>query len=197
MSGVKGKGGKKGYGRHPEDIKGKTFGKLTVLSLAHRDSNGVYFWNCLCSCGKRKIARGHSLKRGHVQSCGCMRYSPYNTGPARRVYATAEEAAWTFNYNQYKRNAKLRKISCLISFEEFKTICSKPCFYCQSPPEERPSQRGRSSIFASGIDRKNNSDGYTIENSVPCCTWCNRAKNSYSVEEFVHHCIKVANARNE
>ncbi len=179
---------------------GMKFGRLTVISRGPRDKFGLYFWNCLCECGGKITTRGYSLKRGNTKPCGCLRRWPLNTGSSRKVYRSAEEAAWTWNYNQYKRNAKVRKIPCSISFEQFKAICSQPCEYCKSSPEERPSQRGRASIFASGIDRKDNSKGYTIENCVPCCTWCNRAKNSVSVEAFIKHCMAVANAaiaRNE
>lgn len=176
------------------DLTGRVFGKLTVINIVgSREKDGHPFWLCQCSCGGQKAVRGYSLKRGHVRSCGCLRFSPYNTGASRTVYASAEQAAWTFNYNQYIRNARARSIFCTISFEEFKFISSQSCHYCGTPPEQRPSQRGRASIFASGIDRKDNSIGYTSENIVPCCTWCNRAKNNHSLDEFIRHCIKVAN----
>lgn len=36
-----------------------------------------------------------------------------------------------------------------------------------------------------GVDRVNNSDGYTIKNCVPCCAICNYAKRDLSETEFV------------
>lgn len=36
-----------------------------------------------------------------------------------------------------------------------------------------------------GIDRKNNSKGYTLENAVPCCGQCNIAKASFTEHEFI------------
>ena len=35
-----------------------------------------------------------------------------------------------------------------------------------------------------GIDRKNNFLGYTLENIVPCCEKCNRAKHIMNLTEF-------------
>jgi len=56
-----------------KDITGQKFGRLTVL---YRDTNkherrGAY-WVCRCDCGKEHITLGTSLRRGDVQSCGCI-----------------------------------------------------------------------------------------------------------------------------
>jgi len=45
----------------------------------------------------------------------------------------------------------------------------KSCHYCA---EALPKA-------GSGLDRKDNNIGYTVENVVPCCTRCNKMKNSY------------------
>ena len=50
-----------------EDLTGKTFGRLNVLSY-----EGNSMWNCLCSCGNYKKIRGSSLRRGLTKSCGCL-----------------------------------------------------------------------------------------------------------------------------
>ena len=48
------------------DLTGKRFGKLTVVSYAGKER-----WNCLCDCGKTHNVKGQHLKNGHVTSCGC------------------------------------------------------------------------------------------------------------------------------
>ena len=35
-----------------------------------------------------------------------------------------------------------------------------------------------------GIDRINNSKGYTIDNCVPCCFMCNYSKNNHSLSDW-------------
>ena len=42
-----------------------------------------------------------------------------------------------------------------------------------------------------GIDRKDNTLGYTLENSVPCCPTCNFAKRGLSVIEFIEWARRV------
>lgn len=39
-------------------------------------------------------------------------------------------------------------------------------------------------INLNGIDRVNSKEGYTEENSVPCCSTCNKAKLDMSFEDF-------------
>lgn len=173
---------------------GQVFGRLTVISMADRDKDGNVLWNCICSCGGKKTTRGYSLRRGHVQSCGCL--CKERSVGADRKYPTSHDAAWAYNFFQYQRNAKFRKISFDLTFQEFRKICSMSCHYCGAPPEKRPAKRGRSSIMASGIDRIDNNLGYVPSNIVPCCTWCNRAKNSGDVKQFINHCMAVAGKAN-
>lgn len=51
---------------------GQTFGRLTVISKHGKNANGNVTWLCVCKCGGTKIANGSSLKRGTLQSCGCL-----------------------------------------------------------------------------------------------------------------------------
>lgn len=55
------------------DLTGMRFGRLTVLGLDHIDGNSIYFWRCLCDCGKIVVVRNTSLNNGTTTSCGCYR----------------------------------------------------------------------------------------------------------------------------
>lgn len=57
-------------GRQAEDLTGRQFGELTVLSRAENRGGRVY-WNCRCSCGREKAISAASLKKGRTKSCGC------------------------------------------------------------------------------------------------------------------------------
>lgn len=59
-----------------EDLIGKTFGKLTVVSYAGRSHNRggtIVHWFCTCDCGGSTLARSNNLKNGQHASCGCYR----------------------------------------------------------------------------------------------------------------------------
>lgn len=60
----------------PADLSGKCYGQLTVIDLAYKKPRGrgvIYFWNCLCTCGRYKAVAGRHLKSGGTYSCGCAR----------------------------------------------------------------------------------------------------------------------------
>ena len=53
---------------------GNVYGKLTVIARAKRPDGrpaGAY-WLCQCECGNEKVVRGADLRRGGVNSCGCL-----------------------------------------------------------------------------------------------------------------------------
>ena len=75
-----------------------------------------------------------------------------------------------------------RGIEVGINLAEYsKIVQAEACFYCKN---ELPKMGG-------GVDRKNSSGGYSVENCVPCCTNCNkiRGKDLISHSEM----IEVAN----
>lgn len=53
------------------DITGRKFGKLIVLGIGGRCSNGEIKWKCLCDCGNIAEVKGSSLRSGITKSCGC------------------------------------------------------------------------------------------------------------------------------
>lgn len=51
---------------------GQPYGRYTVIGFIKRDRYGQLMWLCECSCGKRKVVRGHDLRNGKIRSCGCI-----------------------------------------------------------------------------------------------------------------------------
>ena len=82
-------------------------------------------------------------------------------------------------YNAYLTKAKERGYDFNLTKEEFAIYWQKPCYYCGD------------SIDTIGIDRKDNSRGYELDNIVSCCTFCNKAKNIYTTEYFLDKIKKI------
>jgi len=59
-------------GRKFIDLTGKKFGKLTAISIDHKNGTRVY-WNCICDCGGKRIVSNDHLRRGDTTDCGCER----------------------------------------------------------------------------------------------------------------------------
>jgi hypothetical protein len=84
-------------------------------------------------------------------------------------------------FRMVKHSAKQRNYEFALSLENFSEIILKPCTYC-GENEKRI-----------GVDRIDNTKGYTVENSNPCCTTCNMMKKVMTVSEFLSHIKKIYN----
>ena len=138
----------------------------------------------LCKCGKQlykcKECDGRCLcKHGRQPSickeCGGTGICKHNKRRTR-----CPSCSPSIVYKQYCHDAERRKYEFSLSFKEYLKISDSPCIYCGD-------QKVRN-----GIDRKDNLIGYTLKNSVSCCSRCNKMKFTYSVEEFLAHAKRIA-----
>ena len=81
-------------------------------------------------------------------------------------------------YKSYINNALKREYEFTLNFEEFCELVDKECFYCHHNISKE----------TNGIDRIDNSKGYTKENTVSCCEKCNRIKHAYHINFFLEKC---------
>jgi hypothetical protein len=84
-----------------------------------------------------------------------------------------------------------------ISRRYFKHLTKSNCFYCGSPPSNLRYYRRVHTIrnykpyLFNGVDRVDNTKGYSESNAVACCKKCNQMKNKYTMTEYIEHCRKV------
>ena len=92
----------------------------------------------------------------------------------------------------YKRHAKDRNLSWDLTRQEVAEIIKKDCYYCDNPPSNiKRTKNTIEPLRYNGIDRIDNSKGYTKDNVVPCCKQCNLAKRDLSLDEFVYWIKRV------
>ena len=103
----------------------------------------------------------------------------YNRSPKGKEKNHRNEQTPKRKYSVYKRSAKKRNYPFALTFEEFMTFWQKPCSYCGNP------------INTIGLDRVDNSMGYSLDNIVSCCFECNEMKNNYTKEELLIRCRKI------
>lgn len=56
-----------------QDLTGKRFGRLLVVERDGFDKNRKAMWICQCDCGSTCSVRANHLRRGLINSCGCLR----------------------------------------------------------------------------------------------------------------------------
>lgn len=107
---------------------GQRFGKLTILSQAET-INGHYKWNCLCDCGREKLAYHSSLIRNATKTCGKCPTNTYKiiddyvvgyTSKGEKFYFDLEDLqlvksySWSNRGKGYMRSSTYIELSRLI-----------------------------------------------------------------------------------
>lgn len=155
---------------------GTKFGRWTVLSIVAKYSH------VKCECGNVRKVTTNSLRMGNSTQCLDCGLSPK---------LPFGEAAFRQVGNQYKSGARGRKYSWGLSDDEARLLFSQACAYCGKLPTEDPivckkaATEGTGDFAYNGIDRRDNSIGYTPDNSISCCIVCNRAKHAMSLDMFI------------
>ena len=168
------------------DLTEQRFGRLVAKTLIRKD--GLRYWECLCDCGNWNTVVTSNLRMGHTQSCGCL-HIELSTNRLRelpRLTHAPGIGSANFLMNRYVQGAKARGYEFSISSDIFIRLTSSNCYYC----EDRPSRsikgpRSNGAYTYNGVDRKDSMLGYTEDNCVACCTFCNYGKNRYSESDFV------------
>jgi len=160
----------------PIDLTGRTFGNLKVVERSGSNARGSAMWLCQCSCGNSHRVVGLLLARGSVKSCGCRR--KHSFGLATKMHVL----------RNYQHSAERRGLEFVLTPGQFFKLTQLPCHYCGKPPGKsvtasQPKLKNGDFLY-NGLDRVDSRKGYTIENTVPCCTTCNYAKGTATAEEF-------------
>lgn len=118
------------------------------------------------------MSRNTSMIRGKFGSgCDCLLIS--------------QDAAFGRSIKAYRQQAKRRDLDFNLSFEEFKNLSIQDCHYCgREPMLNSYSSDVVVKIPLNGVDRVNSDLSYSLDNCVPCCGMCNRAKLDYPKDLF-------------
>jgi hypothetical protein len=163
------------------DLTDQRFGILTAkwpVGVVGKGWRRNAVWLCVCDCGVVKPLMGIVLRAGKAKSCNCRR------GFGRLPKG---EAAFNLTYRHYYRSAKDREIEFALTKQQFRQLCESECFYCKVPPLQIAGsyvKKINGAFTYNGVDRKDSSMGYTVQNSLPCCWICNRAKGDMAFEDF-------------
>jgi hypothetical protein len=167
-------------------LAGQRFGRLTVIrQVAGKDK--YTWWECKCDCGAIVSVRGTTLLKGTTRSCGCARGLPYG------------ESAFEIVYRAYRNNARQKGMTFSLSKACVREIIQQSCHYCGAPPSNtahsHAKKHDKGVCVYSGLDRVDNARGYELDNIVPCCDVCNKAKRDMGYEEFIGWLNRVTQFR--
>lgn len=168
---------------------GQKFGRLTLIRDVgtSRFKDGVFQrqLEVECECGSdRKNVRKDQLLSGDTLSCGCLREENLRSS---RWIAEREEIGFKMLLTRYKKGAKERNLCWELTDDQFRTLTKSNCWYTgQEPATKISNNESPNSVYVfNGVDRLDNTMGYTPENCVPCCKDANFAKMSLDYNKFL------------
>ena len=133
-----------------------------------------------------KVASYWMKSRQTLIEAGIEQYLQKNAENAKRWRENNPEKVLQINedkkqspelqYGVYQRTAQLKNLDFELSFEEYREIVHKSCYYCGEFSENKT---------INGIDRKDQTKGYIMVNCVPCCRMCNMMKNTLNEDKFL------------
>ncbi len=152
---------------------GERFGRLVVVSEAHRYGRGI-IWRCQCDCGREAKVSGRDLRAGNKRSCGCAHHGYGRVGgkrsPTYTCWAGMLSRCRNPNDAEY-HNYGARGILVCERWKDFRNFLADM--------GEKP--RGRS------IERVNNAKGYQPGN----CVWATSGQQSRNTRRNIR--VQVGN----
>ena len=162
------------------------YGTLTIISIRKGAKNQHRVAVCICDCGETRDVRLTKLKQGVVGACvKCSKQAGWEKTAVALRDKNGDESPIKRLYSSYKSNALRKGIIFDLTYDESKRLFQGLCEYCSaSPSNVIYSKSKKLSFIYNGIDRRDNSKGYTTANTVTCCSQCNYAKRDQSESEF-------------
>ena len=184
-----------------KDRTGQRYGRLVALSPAGHNKAGRLLWRCKCDCGNEKIVTSNDLSSKRSNSCGCLRDEVLRRKQNIRI-EDRETAIIKVQYSYIKKR-NINFTGDVLPFDEFFEKVRLPCIYCgmeySKTLEDRRNDSKKCGLISdtvikiNGLDRIDSNVGYTSENTVPCCKYCNTAKNTMTQQEFKSWLIHAYN----
>lgn len=148
-------------------------------SVGYIQSNGV---SCCAMCNWlkgsldsatfiKRIRHIHSFYNGTEPKVT----EPNDTEPPQKHPECFPDAKCV-SYATYRSRAEKKELEFAITNDNYKSIILQDCYLCGKKSTE---------TNINGIDRVDNTIGYTIENCKACCKECNHMKNNFGLEELL------------
>lgn len=154
----------------------------TVNGIDRMDNKSHYtIANCVPCCKRCNFMKTALDANTFVKRCMHISLCHGGTGELQPITLWMDSNC--VSYSEYSIRATKKNIQFELTNEDFKNITGKSCTYCQ---------KEQSLSHNNGIDRADNSIGYTLVNSLPCCGECNYMKRDLLKDDFIKQCIQIA-----
>ena len=151
----------------------------SIHNALAENKNTIYQICCNCGMDFEKFMTGHNCPSKKCKICQEKQNIQDQKRKDRvRNYKNENLKNLKKYFKQYISGALKRNYAMDLQFDDFEELVKKPCYYCDYKIDDE----------INGIDRVDNTKGYTKENCVPCCEICNRIKLIYHPLFFIEKC---------
>lgn len=159
----------------------KTVMTNSLHGIDRADNNAPYIAsNCVPCCRNCNFIKKSLDPTTFIERCQHIAYMHGGVG-------VTSPASWSANrcvsFRGYVARAKRKGLSFDLTRHDYNALVNGACFYCK---------RAADDLHVNGIDRMDNSAGYTLNNCVTCCSECNQMKAGMNNVDYVDHCKRVA-----
>lgn len=144
------------------------------------NTKGYCLENCVPCCKECNFMKKALDAHTFIQRC--LHISSVHGGEGKLYPDSWTDSKSASIYN-YKERAEKKSLEFELTKEEFDTLKDNACAYCS---------RANTATHKNGIDRMDNSKGYTMDNCVTCCGQCNQMKTNMGYNEYIGQCQRVA-----
>jgi hypothetical protein len=184
---------------------GSTINNFTVIGYEWSNQpkfggRSLWCFTLRCICGSIVAIPPSSIinsHKNHIQSCSCLAQKTRVDAAIKVTKIEPFEAGLTRIFNSI-RNRAIRDGHCFdLIRDDVRRLAKSKCTYCGLDPYPVEYRNGRGRFQPTrfsymGIDRVDSNIGYIKSNVVPCCKWCNIAKNQFSTVEFLTWAKRLA-----
>lgn len=161
------------------DLSNKHFGRLTVFERSDsNDAQNKPMWVCQCECFAWVTVRGSDLKRGNVQSCGCLlieNRKRIKHGQSRQKHISSEYTTW----QGMKRRCLDPNNKC---YHRYGGRGIKVCERWMHSFENFLADMGERPFPKATLDRKKNNEDYSKSN----CKWSTATEQAQNKSNTIY-----------
>jgi hypothetical protein len=174
---------------HSVNLKGKRFGKYTVLHQT-KGNGHCAIWTCQCDCGTIKDIKGPMLRKREVKSCGlCETEYRKKSSRKRGRWTGCGEISGQF-WSSIKNNARVRGLEFSITIEQAWEKFLQQQGKCALSGIALSTMQSYNSTTkrTASLDRIDSNKGYTIDNVEWIHKDLQAVKRNIPKKDFVKWC---------
>jgi len=167
-----------------EDLTGRRFYSLVILSYVKNDKFGKAIWKVRCDCGKEKNINASGMKAGIVKSCGCYKRRKLSKG-----YKDISGSWW----RKLQKSAVVRGYDFDITIEEVWGIFVRQNKKCALSAVDLVMFPNNDKYYlqTASLDRIDSTKGYYRNNVQWVHKRVNFLKRNYPEEELLYWSSKI------